>query len=64
VVPLVVRQMAPLNTNSEGAKTRVGERHLPGLTDRGHELRRPNISFKGRRLLGDMRPPVRIHLFQ
>jgi hypothetical protein len=32
----------------------VGERHLPGLTDMCHELRRPYRSFRGKRNLGDM----------
>jgi hypothetical protein len=30
----------------------VGERHLLGLTDRFHELRRLDIRFRGKRLLG------------
>jgi hypothetical protein len=45
-------------------QVQVGERHLPGLTDMCHELMRPDRSFRGRRLLGDVRPPGRIHLFQ
>jgi hypothetical protein len=32
----------------------VGERHLPGLTYVCHELRRPDKSFRGKRLLGDV----------
>jgi hypothetical protein len=32
----------------------VGERHLPGLTDRCHELRRLDKIFRGKRLLGDV----------
>jgi hypothetical protein len=41
---------------SEGVppQIQVGERHLPGLTDRCHELRRPDRSFRGKRLLGDV----------
>jgi hypothetical protein len=38
--------------------------HLPGLTDRCHELRRKERSFRGRRIQGDVRPPGRIPLFQ
>jgi hypothetical protein len=33
------------------------------LDDSMHELRRPGRSFRGRRPLGDVRPPGRIHLF-
>jgi hypothetical protein len=32
----------------------VGERHLPGLADKCRESRRPDISFRGKRLLGDV----------
>jgi hypothetical protein len=38
----------------------VGERSLPGLTNKCHELRRPEISFRDRGLLQDVRPPCRI----
>jgi hypothetical protein len=51
--------------HSEGVPppVQVGERHLLGLTHKWHELRSPDRSFRGRRLLGDVRPPGRIHLF-
>jgi hypothetical protein len=40
--------------HSEGVppQVQVGERHLPGLIDTCHELRRLDRSFIGRRLLG------------
>jgi hypothetical protein len=44
-------------------QVQVGERHLPRRTDMSHELRRPYRSFRGRRLLRDVRPLERIHLF-
>jgi hypothetical protein len=42
----------------------VGERHLPGLKGRCHGFRRPNMSLRGRRLLGVVCPPWRIHFFR
>jgi hypothetical protein len=32
----------------------VGERHLSGMIDMCHELRRPDRSFRGKRILGDV----------
>ena len=41
---------------SEGVppQIQVGERHILGLTDKCHELRRLDRIFKGKRLLGDV----------
>jgi hypothetical protein len=51
--------------HSEGVppQVKVEERHLPGLTDKCHESRRPDKSFINKRLLGDVRPHGRIPLF-
>jgi hypothetical protein len=68
VIPILERVswLRERDDHLEGVSSQIhmGERHLLGPTDRCHGLRRPDRRFRGMMILGNMRHPWRIHVFQ